>query len=104
MGVNERLKILEKVLFDSNTIELPKVKNAKNIIIYGVPGCGKSYYLENNYLNTSNYYKRVVFHSGYTNSDFIGQILPVLKNNQVSYQFKPGIFYRNFKICYRKSS
>lgn len=76
--------------------------NTRNLIIYGVPGCGKSYYLKKEYLDKTDYFKRVVFHSGYTNSDFIGQILPVVNNGQVTYQFKAGIFTEILKYSIEK--
>lgn len=49
----------------------------ENIIFYGVPGCGKSY-LVNKKCGDLDYTERVVFHPDYTNSDFIGQIMPIL--------------------------
>jgi hypothetical protein len=56
--------------------EEPVLKCGKNIILYGVPGCGKSHEIKTNYCNNSKYMTRVVFHPDYTYSDFVGQILP----------------------------
>ena len=53
-------------------------KLGENIILYGDPGCGKSYTIKTEYCSNSNYIQRVVFHPDYTYSDFIGQILPVI--------------------------
>ncbi len=54
----------------------------QNLIIYGAPGTGKSYWVEN-YKNTIDWLKidtkkitRVVFHSEYTYFDFVGQYRP----------------------------
>lgn len=51
-----------------------------NTLLYGVPGCGKSHYVENVIGVTKENSKRVVFHPDYTHSDFIGQILPFVKS------------------------
>jgi 5-methylcytosine-specific restriction protein B len=50
-----------------------------NILFYGVPGCGKSRLIKTQYCNNEAYMERVVFHPDYTYSDFVGQIMPVLK-------------------------
>lgn len=81
----------------------------KAIILYGVPGTGKTYMAQNTIkaliheehqeMNTeeiedSKYYNVVQFHPNYTYEDFIGGISPVLdeKANNVSYEYKKGIF------------
>ena len=91
----------------------------KQIIFYGVPGCGKSYRIdkeledlgiiikdENGTVieNTkASRTKRIVFHPEYTNADFIGQILPKLQKQEkkdkpgeyedvITYSFTPGPF------------
>lgn len=75
----------------------------QNIIFYGVPGCGKSHkinellnvflYLDDQ-VNSSNkkYYKRILFHPEYSYSDFVGQLRPVAKNSNITYEFVPGPF------------
>ena len=54
------------------------IKSSCNKIIYGTPGCGKSYYVKHTI--TKNAPKenvvRTTFHQDYTNTDFVGQILP----------------------------
>lgn len=71
-----------------------------NIILYGVPGAGKSYTIEKEYRNDAEI-ERVVFHPDYTYSDFVGQILPKSdKNGGVSYEFVPGPFTRIMKNAY----
>ena len=91
----------------------------KQKIYYGVPGSGKSFHIdcdleqlniikkdENGEIVVNNktmQTKRVVFHPEYTNSDFIGQILPKIKKipkdgsekqyeEIISYDFTPGPF------------
>ena len=67
------------------------------IIYYGAPGTGKSYkvkkYLKENNIDEKNII-RVVFHSDYSYSDFIGYIVPYTINNgeRLEYKFNPGPF------------
>ncbi len=88
-----------------------RISFPSNILLYGVPGCGKSHYVEQEYESqiTDNQFKvRVVFHPDYTNSDFVGQIMPVLKTKEkdngekeerLEYGFVPGPFTRILKIA-----
>lgn len=78
------------------------------IILYGVPGSGKSYtiksILSEKSISSENT-MRVVFHPEYTNSDFIGQILPRLKkddngDNLIDYQFTAGPFTKILREAY----
>lgn len=85
---------------------------AENVLFYGVPGCGKSYSVEQMYENqvTNNQCKvRVVFHPDYTYSDFVGQLMPVLKEvpnaqgekeEKLQYKFVPGPFTRILDVAY----
>ena len=56
-------------------------KLADNFLLYGVPGCGKSFYVEKHYESKveEGFTIRVVFHPDYTYSDFVGQVMPILK-------------------------
>ena len=85
---------------------------AENVLFYGVPGCGKSYSVEKRYESqvTNNQCKvRVVFHPDYTYSDFVGQLMPVLKEvpnaqgekeEKLQYDFVPGPFTRILEVAY----
>lgn len=65
----------------------------ENIILYGVPGAGKSHTVEEEYCGNEMLMERVVFHPEYTYSDFIGQIMPVVtEDNRIQYKFVPGPF------------
>lgn len=81
----------------------------QNVIFYGVPGCGKSYYIQS-LLKVKNddgtiidmplsYYKRILFHPEYSYSDFVGQILPVTEGG-ITYKFVPGPFTEILKDAY----
>ncbi len=77
---------------------IPKVIKGENILLYGVPGCGKSNTIKTQFCDDDNYMERVVFHPDYTYSDFIGQILPkISEDGKVTYEFEPGPFTRILK-------
>lgn len=72
-----------------------------NVLLYGVPGSGKSWTIEHEYCKPGTKVERLVFHPDYTYSDFIGQILPnVADNGQVSYKFTPGPFTNILRDAY----
>lgn len=88
----------------ADSITEPKTQQASYVpnyfqtIFYGVPGSGKSHKIkeilqnELNISNIENQVVRTVFHPEYTNADFVGQILPNVKDGQVQYKFTPGPF------------
>lgn len=70
---------------------------AENILLYGVPGVGKSHEIKTKYCSDERYMERVVFHPDYMYSDFAGQILPRVEtdangNDKLKYVFSPGPF------------
>lgn len=70
---------------------------AENLLLYGVPGCGKSYTIKTEYCNDDDHMERAVFHPDYTYSDFVGQILPRVDEGHIEYRFEPGPFTRILK-------
>lgn len=82
-----------------------------NVLLYGVPGCGKSFYVEKNYESKvqEGFTIRVVFHPDYTYSDFVGQVMPILKTipneqgedeKKLQYEFIPGPFTKILQTAY----
>lgn len=76
----------------------------QNCVFYGTPGCGKSFYVQHQYLPAcgvkSEHCMRTTFHMDYTNADFVGQILPRRKaNGEVTYSFIPGPFALAIKLA-----
>lgn len=83
-----------------------------NFLLYGVPGCGKSFKVANEYeskITNEQCKVRVVFHPDYTYSDFIGQLMPVLKEvknaqgvieEKLQYEFVPGPFTQILETAY----
>ena len=68
-----------------------------NKVYYGTPGCGKSHYVEktvlkNEGIEDANVFRTTFFYD-YSNTDFIGQVLPrVNEDETVTYEFIPGPF------------
>lgn len=93
----------------ASAFDYAKMKGAGiNIIFYGTPGCGKSYYIDHDILGKDpktktyigEYEKeniiRTTFYQDYSNTDFVGQILPRITKKDgrdiVEYVFNPGPF------------
>lgn len=84
-----------------NIDEIPRLTGGTNILLYGVPGSGKSYKIETDYCKDFDLMERVVFHPDYMNTDFVGQILPTVRGEgdekEITYDFTPGPFTRVLK-------
>lgn len=76
-----------------------------NKIYYGIPGCGKSFHIEDEVLkevDKEHDVFRTTFYLDYSNSDFIGQIYPVVRDDgSVSYEEKPGPFTKALERALR---
>lgn len=107
---NGKLEIKEE---DSIHENANKIKGGFNKYFYGAPGCGKSFYIKN-LLDVGNIDEknrfRVTFHPEYTNSDFVGQILPTIEKEMqpngstkdiVKYIFNPGPFTKALLRSYQ---
>lgn len=97
--VNDKDHAESKIEKDSSKY----LKTGENVILYGVPGSGKSYKVKHEYLAGlgEEQHERVVFHPDYTYSDFVGQILPEKGDNgSLTYKFNPGPFTRIMKKAY----
>ncbi len=104
---NYKNKLISLIKSDSDKTNVSVVDDMhfEQTIYYGVPGCGKSYCIDskleelkitNKELQTI----RVVFHPEYTNSDFVGQILPKMINGKIDYEFIPGPFTKILTEAY----
>ncbi|WP_187947100.1 McrB family protein [Helicobacter pylori] len=88
-------------LSDNKIDESVRIDGGKNIILYGVPGSGKSYTLQRDYYNDNSVVEKIVFHPDYSYSDFVGQIMPSVDDSGiVSYKFNPGPFTNILKKAY----
>ncbi len=121
LGSGKRMFKSDKASNDSTVFSLKQLTNDKediqtainfldftdrlscgtNVLLYGVPGSGKSWTIEHEYCKEGTKVERLVFHPDYTYSDFIGQILPVVASDgQVSYEFTAGPFTNILKDAY----
>lgn len=118
-GYSRNEKYMEKYIWNKNEKKLDVIseddskyseqKNKSellvgdNIIYYGAPGTGKSYSVtkdilkqypnfENVESKESSYVFRTTLHPEFTYSDFVGQIMPNVSEQGITYQFSPGIF------------
>lgn len=91
--------MLGGLMADYDTVE--RLSGGTNILLYGVPGSGKSWTIEHEYCHVGSVVERLVFHPDYTNADFIGQIRPVVDaEKQVTYEFTPGPFTTILRDAY----
>lgn len=95
----------EPLIYPKNSLNPPSFTPSQ-VIYYGVPGCGKSNKIkqdfENGNVDEEAQVVRCVFHPEYTNADFVGQIFPVVKKDGkgVDYKFKPGPFTEILRRAY----
>lgn len=93
--------IVDEDMTNHISFEEKRKTSGINVLLYGVPGSGKSWTIEHEYCKPTTKVERLVFHPDYTNADFIGQILPVVDvDNQVTYEFVSGPFTSMIKDAY----
>ncbi len=93
------------IFIEESNIQKNDINNLKptQTIFYGVPGCGKSHLIKKaisdklKIKDSETQIIRTVFHPEYTNADFVGQILPDLKDKTIVYKFVPGPFAQILK-------
>lgn len=85
--INKKSSTVESDVKESN---FDSYNIGKNIMVFGAPGTGKSYYVN---MQFSANQIRTVFHDTYSNSDFVGQYKPVVNSEgRLIYSFVPGPF------------
>lgn len=110
--VKRHLANQQRRVFQSSSSSSNKQKSftPSQIIYYGVPGCGKSEKImdlldiakqKGEITDEEKQVVRVVFHPEYTNADFVGQVMPVVKPaGGVDYDFAAGPFTRILARAY----
>ena len=93
--------LLEMEQFLSETFEQGRLSCGENILLYGVPGSGKSWTIAHEYYNKNTKVERLVFHPDYTYAEFVGQILPNVQDGEVTYKFTSGPFTSILRDAYR---
>ena len=86
----------------------PEIGKPRNRIVFGAPGTGKSYRLEQDRkdvkdadgkvtkkrFDKDDLYERVTFHPNYSYSNFVGTYKPVSDGDNIKYKYVPGPFLR----------
>ena len=106
---SENAESIKEQTYSEIVNESERIVTGRNILLYGVPGSGKSWTIEHEYCDDEKCMERLVFHPDYMYSDFVGQILPVVKKDdegteRVRYEFKPGPFTKILKKAYEDPS
>lgn len=77
----------------------------KNRIVFGAPGTGKSYRLEQDRQIFGENYERITFHPNYSYAQFVGTYKPTpvkeineegVETNTITYKYVPGPFMRTY--------
>lgn len=74
-----------------------------NRIVFGAPGTGKSYKLEQDRVVFGDNYERVTFHPDYSFAQFVGSYKPVSENGLIEYKYVPGPFIRILLKAYKNT-
>jgi len=88
----------EPIINDVISVDSDRNTGAYNKIVYGIPGCGKSYYVAHEIIDKDDKkggVYRTTFFPDYTNGDFVGQVIPKLNNkdeSSVIYDIQSGPF------------
>lgn len=99
---NDYLILEERETVPIDLDKAERLKGGVNVLLYGVPGCGKSHTIMNKYCKDADVIERVVFHPDYTYGDFVGQILPLTdaETGKIRYEFTAGPFTRILSDAY----
>lgn len=89
-------------ILDNKTIN--PIKNVIQEIVYGAPGTGKSYYINENIKQYSDNIERVTFYDGYSYNNFIGSYKPSANKENITYEFVPGPFFRILEKAYKNQN
>lgn len=102
--IKEKIKNEVEEYIKNKKIKIEKINKYKQKIYYGVPGCGKSYTIKKELdeviestEDRSSRIFRVTVHPDYSYGDFVGSIMPKVREGKFSYEFVPGIFTRALK-------
>ena len=97
-------EVLEENAFDKSSWK--KWEEKRNLIVFGAPGTGKSYKLNNKKVkligeNNVDQFERVTFHPEYSYASFVGVYKPTpvsddKDKNSITYEFVPGPFMRMY--------
>ena len=96
--LQEKSRILSGTAETNNQvteIQSSQIDKPRNLIVFGAPGTGKSYFL-NDQIKDFKKIERVTFYPSYSYSQFVGCYKPVMNGENISYSFVPGPFLRTY--------
>ncbi len=86
------------------------MKNSIQKIIFGSPGTGKSFRIDNHIIpndlsidikSSPQNVIKAVFHPEYTHGDFVGKLLPITRSGRVEYSYYEGHFLKALSQAYK---
>lgn len=83
---------------ETNDMETPKFEPTQKIF-FGTPGGGKSYRVKKlieEERNAKDRYFRVTFHPDTDYASFVGSYKPIMKGNEITYEYVPQVFTRAY--------
>ena len=84
------------------------IKIDRNRVLFGAPGTGKSYTLNNekdDLLKDGGGFERVTFHPDYSYAHFVGTYKPVSnESGEISYEYVPGPFMRTYVAAMKSAN
>lgn len=117
--VKEKIINYEKTIFEENIVESVEINEPYNYLVFGAPGTGKSYLLEEkrkDHFHDDNF-ERVTFYDGYTYGQFVGSYKPKVKINKntdtdtntdkkeiITYEYIPGPFMKMLVKALKKGN
>lgn len=91
-----------------NYITKLETKYDHNRILFGAPGTGKSYKMneaQKDLLKDGGGFERVTFHSDYSYAHFVGTYKPVSnESGEISYEYVPGPFMRTYVAAMKSAN
>ena len=96
-----------EISYNSNypsIMDLEGTMNNYNRIVFGAPGTGKSFKLEQDKAVFKENYERVTFHPDYSFAQFVGTYKPVSEGGEIKYKYVPGPFVRTLLKAYKSST
>ena len=101
-------EIMSNTVNELHIISTERITFDRNRIIFGAPGTGKSYKLnedQKNLLKDGGGFERVTFHPDYSYAHFVGTYKPVSnERGEISYEYVPGPFMRTYVAAIKSAN
>lgn len=101
-------EIMSNTVNELHIISTERITFDRNRIIFGAPGTGKSYKLnedQKNLLKDGGGFERVTFHPDYSYANFVGTYKPVSnERGEISYEYVPGPFMRTYVAAIKSAN